>query len=160
MMLAYKCHACPLAWAREHSVRVALTPRSRPFLISDRADPSCPAVRNDLLSAHVLLFLSPNSTVQISRVRDTVILQRCDLGLQDAEKCVAWGVNKRKASLFEPVRFFSCPRPGFRRRHSHQGVTGSGRWTSSLLWRRRHVDLTRRSRGPTVTRAIALQDYS
>lgn len=159
-MEAYKCHACPIAWAREHFVRVALTPRSRPFLLSVRADASCPAVWNDLPSADVSHFLSPPSMPAITRMSTDVITGRCDLGLQDAEKCVAWGVNARQASPCGSVRSFSCPGQGHRHRKPVKGVTGSGRWTSPLLWRRRHVDLTRRSRGPTVTRAFALQDYS
>lgn len=159
-MQAYKCHACPFAWAWEHYVRVALTSRSRPFLQSGRADLSGPAVRSDLLSAPASHFLTSPSMPEITRMRAYVIIGRCYLGLQDAEKCVAWGVNARQASPFGSVRSFSCPGQGHRHHNPLVGVTGSKRWTSPLLWRRRHVDLTRRSRGPTATRAFALQDYS
>jgi hypothetical protein len=159
-MQAYKCHACPFAWAWEHFVRVALTSLSRPALSSGRAAPSCQAVRNDLLSAPVSHFLSSPSMPEITRMSVYVMTVRCDLDLQDAEKCVAWGVNARQASPYGSVRSFSCPRQDHRHCNPVAGVTGSGRWTSPLLWRRRHVDLTRRSRGPTVTRAFALQDYS
>lgn len=159
-MRAYKCHACPFAWAWEHFVRVALTYRSRPFLQSGRADLSGPAVRSDLLSASVLHFLTQLSTPEIKRMRTCFITAGCYLGLQGAEKCVAWRVNARQASPFGSVGSFSCPGQGHRHHNPIEGVTGSKRWTSPLLWRRRHVDLTRRSRGPTVTRAYALQDYS
>jgi hypothetical protein len=159
-MQAYKCHACPCAWAWEHFVRVALTSRCRPFPLSGRADLSGSAVRSDLLSPPVSLFPASPSMPEITRMRTCVITGRCYLGLQDAEKCVAWGVNARQASPFGSVRSFSCPGQGLRHHNPIAGVTGSKRWTSPLLWRRRHVDLTRRSRGPTVTRAFALQDYS
>lgn len=159
-MQAYKCHACPFAWAWEHFVRVALTPRSRPLFFSGRADPSCQAVRTDSLSANVSHFLSSLLMPEITPVPVSVITGCCDLDLQDAEKCVAWGVNARQASPIGPFRSFSCPGQGHRHHNLVEGVTGPKRWTSPLLWRRRHVDLTRRSRGPTVTRAFALQDYS
>lgn len=159
-MQAYKCHACPFAWAWEHFVRVALTSPSRHALLSGRADLSGSAARSDLLSAPASHFLTLPLMREIKRMRTGVLIGRCDSGLQDAEKCVAWGVNARQALSFGSVRSFSYPGQGDRHRKPAEGVTGPGRWTSPLLWRRRHVDLTRRSRGPTVTRAFALQDYS
>lgn len=159
-MQAYKCHACPFAWAWEHFVRVALTSRSRPFLQSGRADLSGPVVRSGLLSAPVSHFLTSPSRPEITPMRTCATIGRRYLGLQDAEKCVAWGVNARQASPFGSVRSFSRPGQGHRHNNPLMGVTGSKRWTSPLLWRTRHVDLTRRSRGPTATRAFALQDYS
>jgi len=159
-MQAYKCHACPFAWAWEHSVRVALTSRSRPTLLSDRVDLSGSAVLRDLLPPPVSLSPTSPSQPEITRMRTFVSTGRCHLGLQDAEKCVAWGVNARRLLSFGFVRSFACPGQGLRHISHIEGVTGSERWTSPLLWRRRHVDPTRRSRGPTVTRAFALQEYS
>lgn len=159
-MPAYKCHACPFAWAWEHFVYIAHTPRSRRFGLSVRADPSCPLLRGDLLSANVSFFCLSDLLPEIARMPVCINTEHYDLDLQDAEKCVAWGVNARQASPLGSVRSFFCPEQGHRDHHPAEGVTGSERWTSPLLWRGRHVDLTRRSRGPTVTRAFALQDYS
>lgn len=159
-MPAYKCHACPSAWAWEHFVRIAHTPRSRRFRLSVRADPSCPALRSNLPSANLSFFGLSHLIPEIPRMPSSVNTEHYDLDLQDAEKCVAWGVNARRASLRGSLRSFSCPEQGHRDHYPAEGVTGSERWTSPLLWRGRHVDLTRRSRGPTVTRAFALQDYS
>ena len=155
-MPAYKCHACPYAWAREHSVHAALKFRPPP----GRADSSCRAARKAASSAQLSLFHSLFPRPPIAPISCAAVTQCGELGLQDAEKCVAWGVKARTASSPGSVRTVSRHGPEFRRHNRVPGVTVSGRWTSPLLWRRRHVDLIRRSRGPTVTRAIALQDYS
>lgn len=159
-MQAYKCHACPSAWAREHSVRVALTFRSRSFQRSDRSDPPFRTVRDDSPLAHPSFFRDlPPALVVMGAT--TLAITRCiDSDLQDAEKCVAWGVKARTASCLGSVRKFAHHSPGVRRHNNVSGVTVSGCWTSPLLWRTRHADFIRRSRGPTVTRAIPLQDYS
>ena len=165
IMLAYKCHACPCAWARELYVRVAFIPRSGPLLWVGRVYSPVRAARNGLRRVFALRFYFLCTASVLKKLRTQTRLSLRDYPLQVVEMCVAWGINARTASL--PRGRLHARTTSLLRRDSNRrlpdpapSVTGFGCWTSPLLWRKRITDLTRRSRGPTVIRALALQDYS
>ncbi|MCF7531484.1 hypothetical protein [Pseudomonas petrae] len=84
-----------------------------------------------------------------------------DQGLHGTEKSVAWRVKPLTASRLTPAAPPHNIESGCKHlQNCHAlGVTVVPRCTSPLLWRKRHSDIGR-MRGPTVTRPIALQDYS
>ena len=118
IMLAYNCHACPCAWARELYVRVAFIPRSKPSRLSDHVYCASRAVRKGLRlpSATYFHFLCDASGLTLLGTMKGPSPQ--DYRLQPAEKCVAWGLDarttRRRVPPGRPVLPLQCAHAGTR----------------------------------------------